>query len=732
MCLVRELTRTIEPVGTYEMKSSLNLTNFHYVRAKTIVLWLLSQYIFVSSINTDITYQNIPSASVMSLLSHLNNCHIKIFSDRNSQSEVTHLLAVLLKTFGDEVVYSLEQPKIYRFMRLGRPWRKVRVSFSQKCKCFVHLYLESPHQSNFPPPQVLTHKSYLSNPDYAIFVKFGLSVDLQWFPFTLNSRLYETHYMAPVFAIVNLENLYSLCILCDIRFSIDFRSNVESLEVENWKYFQKINMHGIFINADLGRDEKNRNLKTCHRILEYGPFNRPPTVEECIFRELSFKLNYTYKVNRDNSYATVKRRNTLTVAYYNNEIRRHKWEVLEHGMVFDQWGYLVVTEREKAYDTALTKPFDLWTWICLLFSCLCICILFITGILAESFNLFSIPDSFRVMTLIVCNVVASVLDQSVQSSFSKIYNLWCHKSIVGVWLLWSFAILIINQAYRGIMFSFLTLSPDPKFPDTLKALAESDLKIITFSVTIHNNQLRAIVSVNLEEVMVPGQVPGVDYPIYYEDFNKSIEFFSHNLQGICDFSAKVFLENNLELAPNHTVDWDPFPKNFGVFELVKHVDMQKHILQLYMPSKWVSSAIHVPNFMTRMPWTVTRNYFYPAFRRGLSFIYESGLYNRWDKYHDEINGLVMFYAVRFSISRLKVNTSKIQYAVPEKKWRNYYFSTVKRQLFSEPEPVSVEVLKTVWILSAIVLGFAILGFVLEISCGACLGCTKINENFVMY
>ncbi|CAL8122851.1 unnamed protein product [Orchesella dallaii] len=710
------------------------LLNGHYLRAKTVVLWLLIQEIFISSIKTDNTYRNTPSASVMNLLDHLKNCHIKIYSDPISQSELTHLLTVLLNTFGDEVVYSLEQPQIYSSVGLDRPWSQVRISFSQNSKCFVHLYLGSPRQSNFPPLQVLLYQGFIANPDYAIFVKFGPSINVQRFLNFLLRQFYQSHYMAHIFAILNLERLYSICILCNNRYRLVLRSNVESLEVENWKYFQKINMHRHFINAGISQGEKDKKLKTCHRILEYGPFNRPPTVEECIFRELSFKLNYTYKVNRRFSYATVKRRHTLTVAYYNNEIKRQRWQILEHGMVFDQWGYMVVKERENAYNTALTKPFDLWAWICLLVSCMCLCILFVTSILVDFYS-FSIPDSFRVMTLIVCNVFGSVLDQSVQSSFAKSYNLWFHKSILGVWLLWSLAIVIVNQAYRGIMFSFLTISPDPKFPVTLKALAESDLKIITFTSITYKRRFRSMVSVNLEEVMIPGMVPGVDYPIYYKDFNKSIDFFRSNLQGMCDMSAKLFLENNLELAPNHTVDWDPLPENFAVFEFVKHVDMQKRILQLYLPSKWESSLIPVPNFMTRMPWTVSRNYFYPAFRRGLSFIYESGLYNRWDKYHDEINGFKNFYAVRVSISKLKVNTSKIRYAVPEKNWRNYYFSTVKKQLFLEPESVSVKVLKTVWILSAIVLGFAVLSFVIEISCGACLTYTyviNINENVVMY
>lgn len=80
--------------------------------------------------------------------------------------------------------------------------------------------------------------------------------------------------------------------------------------------------------------------------------------------------------------------------------------------------------------------------------------------------------------------------------------------------------------------------------------------------------------------------------------------------------------------------------------------------------------------MSCMPWTVDTNYFLPIFTRGLGAIYESGLYSRWDNYHDDMNGLVNFHEVKWYLREENVSSSLIanlQLDIPTKQWYNYYF-----------------------------------------------------------
>lgn len=147
--------------------------------------------------------------------------------------------------------------------------------------------------------------------------------------------------------------------------------------------------------------------------------------------------------------------------------------------------------------------------------------------------------------------------------------------------------------------------------------------------------------------------------------------------------------------------------------------MHKQLLKLYFPNKWTSQVVPVFGFMSTMPWTVNKNYFYPIFKRGLGQIFESGLYNRWDGYHDSFNGLDSFGRVRNLVRDTNaLNESDIKTSVAEKNWRNSYYHYLYNRGSSQDskvlEPVSIILLKMVWIFAGILLGVSGLILVLEL------------------
>lgn len=105
-----------------------------------------------------------------------------------------------------------------------------------------------------------------------------------------------------------------------------------------------------------------------------------------------------------------------------------------------------------------------------------------------------------------------------------------------------------------------------------------------------------------------------------------------------------------------------------MFEPFKHVHMQKHVFRLFCRPKWTSVPVMIDKFSTTMPWMVDSNYFYPLFKWTMGKFFESGLYDRWDLNHDDINGVDNFYPVRNRLRKYEVNVSTIQFPVPLTNW----------------------------------------------------------------
>ncbi len=217
--------------------------------------------------------------------------------------------------------------------------------------------------------------------------------------------------------------------------------------------------------------------------------------------------------------------------------------------------------------------------------------------------------------------------------------------------------------------------------------------------------------------------PNSTYPEYYKSFKDSIRHISYWIYGMRDFTRNMYLQEHKNLIDKNKTDLkelnEKIPRNFASFDYLKYMFMHKQLLQLYFPKKWMSPLVPILGYMTTMPWTVDRNYFYPIFKRGLGQIFESGLYNRWDNYHDSVNALENFYVVKNKIKATgALSDSNIKTLVPQENWRNfcyhYLYNSGSYQEANIFEPVSIILLKIVWILFGMLLGISVITLVVEI------------------
>ncbi len=531
----------------------------------------------------------------------------------------------------------------------------------------------------------------------------------------LSWALGASHYTWFSYAILSMSEVFEINVALK---TYNLVSQVGNLSEETTKYFENLNMNQNSISSGLSHWELGP-LTTCDYSTKYSILaGNSPTVEQCIFNELGKNFNFSYRFPKRFYYARVIRRRTMSMDYLNGEIKRDRRYIVTLGFVYDQWGYFVSKERLHNYDTALIGPFDTLSWISILLSISGLAIVFLVILKYSSIHAFSqVEKLFRILIYFF----GSLLDQSVSTLVTQLPVLGhATKSLTKfLWLSWCFSAFLLGQLYKGEMFSFLTKSPEPDYPTSLENLARSGLLMYSFTGSGYNGKHIATFALYLQEVM---SAPNASYPEYYHKFRDSLIYMHEWLNGMRDLTRNMYLQENVHLIDKNKSDanfGDKVSKSFASFDYLKHMFMHKQLLKLYFPNKWTSPVVSVFGFMSTMPWTVDKNFFYPIFKRGLGQIYESGLYNRWDRYHDSYNGLDSFSRVRNLIKDTgALNESDIKTSVPEKNWRNSYYhylynreSKQERKVF---EPVSIMLLKIVWILAGILLGISVLLLLLEL------------------
>lgn len=214
----------------------------------------------------------------------------------------------------------------------------------------------------------------------------------------------------------------------------------------------------------------------------------------------------------------------------------------------------------------------------------------------------------------------------------------------------------------------------------------------------------SVLEANLKEV-----IDMKNYPAYYPRLLNQTNYIFNWLVGMRKFTTDLYWKQHYNKTDSLS--------EIGEFDLLKHVKMQKQILEVYMPEKWTSPVMPVQNFLTCMPWTVTRNAFYPVFKRYVGKIFESGLYNKWDGFLDDINGVVNFHEIVKQLGKRGISKSDISYSIPENMWRNYLYYLKSYPNGDQPvqvaHSISFQVFWTLWLATILGLTFASITLFLE-------------------
>lgn len=613
------------------------------------------------------------TSDIIHFIASFNQCFIKM--DFQVHKESTFLLDSVIVSIIYDVITSNNKVSfsvvvVTNRTNLGKEtWKHGALQYS---KCFAQFLFPSfgvkDLSFGWVAATFLTQKDTISIPHcVVIWHDQDVTGKLE----KLKSMIIElTYQKSHLFYIVtnNRTQVYALCPHCTSQ--ITQKINL-TLNFEDELHYQRgtINMYKEDVGAaDLSHDEINTKIRTCNKIPQlYNIERRPPTVELCTIDELSQKYNFTYlpvgaKLTHGwrRHFLYIIRRQTMTQDYLINIMYKNDRQVVETGLIMDHWAFMVVKKKQNFHQTALSNPFK-FPFILIFFLALG------TIALLSVFTLKLQNDkiSFESVTKSLTALVGTCLDQSVSGTGGKYKNI--------LWIIWLFSILLVSNIFRGKMFLSLTTTTHFNYSESLPELVKSSIMVATFELAkpATRGNVRSEVLTHLADAL---KDDSFKYPTYYLELHNSIKFFPVWLTGMGLLTRDLFLQEHKAVLSTQSNPDNIMPEEFAVLDLKKHVEMQRDLLSLYLPRKWLSPVISVNMVTSCMPWTVTTNYFYEIFKRGLGLLFESGLYTRWDRFHDDINGLKNFYDVNNLLGLEDMKTSgEINFQVNMDNWHNFYF-----------------------------------------------------------
>lgn len=705
----QRISFTHKPTRKFKVFIFIVLLVIHFLKiAKSSLISTTFEYL--ETVNEKDVHKNIINV----FHNFFHQCHFKMYVSTNKQNimesytetEFNKLIYTLNLHFTSKINDSMFPVSIAtfhikpRFLEnrfanyILKPNSSNTFRVTKRATCFAHIYIASTEKQQFVNKVTLKEETWNDNPDHVIILRQNAG-NLN----NLEELFIDSFYKSSVlYVITSFQTITEICFMC---------SSAKT---------RVLNLERRYLATDLNPEEKIRKIRSCDQILEYTRDFNAPTVEACILHALGTKLNFSLTDSHYRSGATeIKRRKRLSMNYFDNEVKPNMRVIVELGLVFEEWGFLTIQDKRNGShltaNATLSNPFDFSIWIILGVSFVLMVVVLETGV--------AIVDelSFKNITMLIpIRLLGSMLEQSgctptniqVKKLMCPLYQKYFYSSS---WVIWYFAVFVLSQFYKGKMFSYLTQVNQPWFSKSLNELTEisENFDIITFIGEPQGWQ--SILEMHLKEVIETGI-----YPEYYPKILKLAKYKHDWLFGMRKFSVDLFLQHNLNMLPNGSsiktqLTEYPMQTNFAELDLLKHVKMQKHILGLYTPnSVWTSPVIQAQNFMTCMPWTVTRNAFYPILKHGLGQIFESGLYTRWDNFHDDINGMVNLYDVEKKLKYAGIKTEQVNFPVEKMRWRNYYFHSKwnpdQEQMKPVPTAVSEKVFRVIWILVGILLCLA--------------------------
>lgn len=560
------------------------------------------------------------SSEVQTLLNTFQFCHFKIImSWPQWPRDFTTELAIL-KHLNEKASFSLEtlqlhnlSPKVDNFYFNHHKTRRLSL-------CFIHVYMVE-QLGTHVALKMRQSESCGEKPDHFLFIEQDLNMIHLRNSFFAQA-LFPTFAMGLILGIINCQVVYMVCMSCYFH-SITYYMNQNELKSlvtldSVWRKLHR-NLNGMYVypGAIHVIEDESQRQPVCDGFAGNIKASWVNWDEHaCKHLTLGQALNYTHIVTvkpGQHKIVSNKLQAMFSVYIFEENLKVKRQETVErkewipYAVDFKSFYFATVKMKPGFQASALVAPFDKHTWILLI---TCIFLMFIVTLVA-GYKLTNFKEIFTV-------IIASVFEQPVPKAYRR-QNLFRSEYLSICWGIWLFALLVATYAYKGKIFSFLTKTFDPIWPDTVKELVDeaSKLDIFTFAWAVTGNTVFSILK---RDIIREGA-----YVNEIQKINNDITFYysswEYLVAQVYSKMHKLQFDSVAQLPVNVSVP----STNFVIIDNIPTIDPLSLVLKTLTPSNAVSKPILVPGYTTITPWWVSRNFIYPIFVSALAKLYESGI-----------------------------------------------------------------------------------------------------------
>ncbi|CAG7829622.1 unnamed protein product [Allacma fusca] len=321
------------------------------------------------------------------------------------------------------------------------------------------------------------------------------------------------------------------------------------------------------------------------------------------------------------------------------------FEWLCPAMTFEKMTLLAVFDLNAHKISSLWGEFDWTTWLGILVSILCMSVVFHILILKPKKTnsiVRTIYSSLEFTSAFVIEMtVAHVADE--KRFVKKNLRVMFFHLVV----LWSGVSLVLSNAYKGALFSFLAATTAPPIPQNLEELVRGNYFLATTSHYVKGSagEPLSLLYYALNETLQYGIMNEKRKDVLQELESKTV-FIKSGLSVIASSHVEQnkgqLPQRGLSSFPN-TLLGESSKVNNSVILPLNYVligeEEEIHLFQFMMQSlkdsrRFVGKGPTIDLFVKRTPVYVQRNFLYPVFNWNLYQIFESGLWERWLFYHE--------------------------------------------------------------------------------------------------
>jgi len=224
--------------------------------------------------------------------------------------------------------------------------------------------------------------------------------------------------------------------------------------------------------------------------------------------------------------------------------------------------------------------------------------------------------------------ISILLEQS-QNTISQIRQRTkiCVKIIVFFWL---FTTLVISNCYKSVLFSLLAKPSLPQVPHSVFEIADFKFPVITISwlTTYETGDLPlSLASIKFDEIIRTHSKISVRL---YSELSKELRFYP--VEDVSEFF--VAMSELQELKDGRSNLTSKIPSEFIFFDNISEMDFLTELTRLLSEDKLVLAGSELSLFSTRRQWVIRRNYLNRLIRPYLKGVVESGIFQRWEKFHE--------------------------------------------------------------------------------------------------